>query len=388
MNDLSIETHTLSLHKLGEELCGDTVVEKNAGKDKILVLSDGLGSGVKANILSTLSSTMIATMIGKGVPLQEVMDTVLKTLPVCKIRDIAYSTFTVFHIRKGKTVTIFNYDNPEPVILRQGKHHPLNYRHVEMSGRKVSIATHGLQTGDALLAMSDGCVHAGVGAELNFGWQRHHIIEYLEAMYMDDYSARTLAELLIDECDSLYHFQPGDDTTTLALKVTPRKNLNLFVGPPAHKDSDEKAMSLYLSKKGKRVICGGSTAQMFARYMDKPLEVNMASASVSLPPAGKIEGIDLVSEGIITLSHVLKNAKAHLEGTQRFIFQSKNDTVSKLCYLLFEEATDIHFFVGKAINPAHQNPDLPIDHTVKMRIITDLKATLETMGKTVRMSQF
>lgn len=388
MNDLTVETHTLSLNKHGEELCGDNVVTKETGNDRILVLADGLGSGVKANILSTLSSTMIATMVGRGVPLQEVMDTVLKTLPVCKVRRVAYSTFTVFHIRKNRTVTIINYDNPAPVVLRRGHAHPLSYRNIEMSGRTVSIATHALESGDTLLAMSDGCVHAGVGAELNFGWQRHHIVEYLEAMYVEDYSARTLAELLIDECDTLYHGRAGDDTTALALKVRPRKNLNLFVGPPAHREDDEKAVELFLSKKGRHVVCGGSTAQMVARHMDRQLEVDMASAGESLPPAGRIEGIDLVSEGIITLSYVLKRAQAHKAGTERFSFQGGDDTVSRLCQLLFEEATDIHFFAGTAINPAHQNPDLPIDHSVKMRIINDLKTTLEAMGKRVRMSHF
>ncbi|MFP4078181.1 MAG: SpoIIE family protein phosphatase [Candidatus Izemoplasmataceae bacterium] len=388
MSDLTVETHTLSLNKKGEELCGDHVACKKVGTDTILVLADGLGSGVKANILSTLSSTMIATMVGRSVPLEDVMDTVLKTLPVCKVRGIAYSTFTVFHIKDQREVTIINYDNPKPIVLRDGHHLPLDYRTLLMNGREVSLTTHILKEGDSLMAMSDGCVHAGVGAELNFGWQRPHIIEYLESMYLSDYSARMLAELLIDECDALYHGHPGDDTTALAIKVKKRKPLNVFVGPPGEKKDDEPAIEAFLNEPGKKIICGGSTAQMFARFLNAELEVDLHTAGKAIPPTARMEGIDLVSEGIVTLSYVLKRIKAIHASKDRFLSQSDEAPVRILCSMLLEESTDIHFYVGTAINPAHQNPDLPVDMSLKMRIIDDLKDTLEAMGKRIRMSQY
>lgn len=388
MNDYKLQSHVLSLNKRGEELCGDFVVKRTYDSDLVFVLSDGLGSGVKANILATLSSTMIATMIGRGITLEEVMDTVINTLPVCKERGLAYSTFTIFHIRNERHATIINYDNPLPIILRDGRPMDLTYRHVEISGRTLHSASFTLEKDDVLLSMSDGCIHAGQEKTLNKGWQRDHIVEYMKAMYVADYSARTLSELLIDECESLYNGHALDDTTVLTVKVKKRKHLNLFVGPPAHMDTDEKAMRLFLGKKGKHVVCGGSTGHMFERYLNQTLVCNRDAENGALPPTAKMEGIDLVSEGVLTLSHVLSNAKRYLNEDERFLFHKDADTITKLCHMLFEEATDIHFFVGTAINPAHEDSNLPFNHTTKMQSIKALTHLLKNMDKTVRVTRY
>jgi hypothetical protein len=153
-------------------------------------------------------------------------------------------------------------------------------------------------------------------------------------------------------------------------------------------DTDEKAMRLFLGKKGKHVVCGGSTGHMFERYLNRTLVCNRDAENGDLPPTAKMEGIDLVSEGVLTLSHVLNNAKRYLNEDERFLFHKHSDTVTKLCHMLFEEATDIHFFVGTAINPAHEEADLPFNYTTKMQIVKDIKRLLETMNKTVRLTRF
>ena len=85
----------ISRNKNGETLCGDQCALEWDGNDATVILSDGLGSGVKANILSTLTATMLTTMLKGSVPIDECVTTVAETLPMCKERKLAYATFTI-----------------------------------------------------------------------------------------------------------------------------------------------------------------------------------------------------------------------------------------------------------------------------------------------------
>ena len=108
-----------------------------------------------------------------------------------------------------------------------------------------------------------------------------------------------------------------------------------------------------------------------------------------MPPIAEIEGVDLVTEGVITVNKVLEYAKDHLSGNENYEHWSMSkDGASRMCRLLFEEATDINFFVGRAINPAHQNPDLPINFSIKMNLVEELSKSLREMGKRIKVSYF
>lgn len=379
-----------SLFKYGEQLCGDTVgVASEDNGNEIIVLADGLGSGVKANILSTLTAKIISTMMSNGLSVEECVSTVAATLPVCEIRGVAYSTFTILHIVNYKEAFVYQYDNPKTILLRNGKNYELGVEDLQMGDKIVTKAHVELEPNDTFILMSDGVEHAGIGATLNFGWERDEVIDYLETMYYDGYSAKTLATILLDKCDDLYGQKPGDDTTVAVVKFRERSIVNLMFGPPRNKEDDRFMLRDFFGNQGKYIIAGGTTSQIAARLLKREVEVNLDYFDDEIPPTATLEGVDLVTEGVITINKVLTYAQDYLKDNESFYdWTYKKDGASQIARMLFEDATDIEFFVGKAINAAHQSPNIPINFSIKMKLIEDLMACLEKMGKRVNVKYY
>ena len=390
MNDLCVDIGWQSLNHDGEQLCGDHVdIIEPDENSTIVVLADGLGSGVKASILSTLTSKIISTMMASGLSLEDCVETIAATLPICSERKVAYSTFTIIHIVNNEEAEIIQYDNPHVILLRDGEN--IEYPEIEMNigGKKIYKSRVRLNENDIFIAMSDGCPHAGVGMSLNFGWKREDIIEFMKTFYFVGYTAKTLTTLLLDEVNKLYGGKPADDATVCTVRIRKREPMNLLFGPPSNRDDCGKMMSLFFSKEGKHIICGGTTSSIAAKFLGKPLRVNLDFADKDIPPTASLEGADLVTEGVITINRVLEYAKNYIKDNNSYSeWSCKRDGASLICRLLFEEATDINFFVGRAINPAHQNPDLPINFSIKMQLVTELTECLEKMGKRVKVSYF
>jgi hypothetical protein len=148
-------------------------------------------------------------------------------------------------------------------------------------------------------------------------------------------------------------------------------------------------MSLFFSKEGKHIICGGTTSSIAAKFLRKPVKASLNFEASDVPPIAEIEGVDLVTEGVITVNKVLEYAKDYLGENKHYEHWSfKRDGASLICRLLFEEATDINFYVGRAVNPAHQNPDLPINFNIKMNLVEELSKCLKKMGKKIKVSYF
>lgn len=380
-----------SLHKYKEELCGDQVeiIEGQDGATTI-VLADGLGSGVKANILSTLTAKIISTMISEGLSIKDCVETIAETLPVCAVRGVAYSTFTIMRIfPNNREAEIIQYDNPRVILIRDGENCEFPYTETIIGGKKILMSHIGLRENDLFFLMSDGCIHAGVGNFLNFGWERKDIIEFLEPLCQGPFTAKTLNTILLNECFALYGATPGDDTTACTIRIRKREPMNLIIGPPSNRDDCEKMMSLFFSKEGKHIICGGSTSSIAAKYLGKDLIPSLDYFDNEVPPTATIEGVELVTEGVITINKVLSYVKDYLEENNLYSEWSvKKDGASAICRLLFEEATDINFFVGRAINPAHQNPNLPITFNIKMQLIDELAECLKKIGKKIKVSYF
>lgn len=390
MNNLCIDIGYNSLNKYGEQLCGDRVdVVKQDENSLIMVLADGLGSGVKANILSILTSKIISTMMANAMSIEECISTIASTLPVCETRKIAYSTFTIIRVTDNKYAEIIQYDNPHVILLRNGKNIDYPKISVEIDGKIIYKSKLTLQLDDVFIAMSDGAVYAGVGRALNFGWQRQNIIEYLERLYQSNYTAKTIVTLLLDECNRLYDGKPGDDTTVSAIKIRQCQSMNLLIGPPSDPNDVEKMMSLFFNQEGKHIVCGGTTSCLAAEYLGKSVDTQIDYIDPEIPPIAKIKGVDLVTEGVITINRVLMYAKSYLKDNEYYTdWNFKNDGASQISRFLFEEATDINFYVGKAVNPAHQNPNLPISFSIKMRLVDELSECLKKIGKRIKVSYF
>ncbi len=390
MNDLCADIGYKSINHIGEQLCGDHVDVVEEGENSIVVvLADGLGSGVKASILSTLTSKIISTMMAEGLTLEDCVETIAQTLPICSVRGVAYSTFTIMHLVNNSEMELIQYDNPQVILLRDGKNYDYPKTEMNIGGKKIYKSVVKLCEEDIFIAMSDGCPHAGIGLAYNFGWKREDIIGFMEAVSAAGYTAKTLATILLDEVNKLYDSKPGDDATACVIKIRKRVPMNLLFGPPSNRDDANRMMALFFSKEGKHIICGGTTSTIAAKYLGKPLKPSLNFVRSDVPPIAEIEGVDLVTEGVITVNKVVEYARDAIGENKLYEKWSfGHDGASLICRLLFEEATDINFYVGRAINPAHQNPDLPINFNIKMNLVEELSACLKKMGKRIKVSYF
>lgn len=390
MNNLCADIGYKSINHEGEQLCGDHVDIVEQGENStVIVLADGLGSGVKASILSTLTSKIISTMMSEGLPLEECVSTIAATLPICSQRGVAYSTFTILHLIRNETAELIQYDNPAVIFLRNFENVDYPMQELHIGGKRIYKSSIRLQEDDIFIAMSDGCPHAGIGIAYNFGWKREEIMDFMASIAPAGYTAKTLSTMLVDECDKQYGHHPGDDATACVVRIRRREPMNLLFGPPRNRDDCDRMMSLFFSKEGKHIVCGGTTSSIAARYLGKPLRASLNFERSDVPPIAEIEGVDLVTEGVITINKVLEYARDALGGNELYEQWSLNkDGASRICRLLFEEATDINFFVGRAVNPAHQNPDLPITFNIKMNLVEQLSQCLRDMGKRVKVIYF
>ena len=390
MNNLCADIGYKSIIHYGEQLCGDHVdIVEQDENSSVIVLADGLGSGVKASILSTLTSKIISTMMAEGMELEECVSTIAATLPICSVRGVAYSTFTIIHLINNTTAELIQYDNPHVIMYRENQNYDYPKSEMSIDGKTLYKSVIHLQEDDIFVAMSDGCPHAGIGTEYNFGWKREDIIEFLEPLTAGGFTAKTLATILVDECYKLYGGQPGDDATACVVRIRKRAPVNLLFGPPRNRDDANRMMALFFSKEGKHIVCGGTTSSIAAKFLGKEVKPSLHFEVSDVPPIAEIEGVDLVTEGVITINKVLQYAKDYLSGNESYEHWGyKKDGASLICRLLFEEATDIDFYVGRAVNPAHQNPDLPINFNIKMNLVEELSKCLKQMGKRIKVSYF
>jgi hypothetical protein len=371
-----------SLCKHGEELCGDWVKVVSTDEDLIVVLSDGLGSGVKANILATLTAEIAADMLEKGASIDEVVETVVETLPECQVRHLAYATFAVLRIHKAREAYLAEYDSPPLILVRRGELIQPPMRERVIAGRTIREGQFALELDDYLVMVSDGYIHAGVGGLYRMGWGWNNIGIAAQRWAATKGDAHQLVGALARTCLKLSKERPGDDATAVAMWVRTQRKATVLTGPPADSSRDTEAVRKLMAAEGIKAICGGTTAQMASRVLGKPLRVSwqqMASGSKrKLPPMGELEGIDLVTEGILTLSSAvdrLRDAKTVHD------LPNEQDAATRLARALLD-ADQIHFIVGDAINP-QQLADVVRGVPMRQIYLEELIAKLRERNKTV-----
>ena len=386
MMKMHVDTAYRSLFKYGEELCGDNVRITRTEDSVFAVLADGLGSGVKANILSTLTSTIISTMLTEGAAMEQAVETIVSTLPICSVRKLAYSTFSVLQIKDTGEAYLAEFDNPACIFIRNGELMELEMTDKEYAGKTVSESRFTVFPGDVLALISDGVVYAGVGSILNFGWTWESVAEWLRKESLKEKSAPRLAAALSQAVKELYMDKPGDDSTVMVARISPRQVVNMFAGPPKNKDDDPKMVRDFMTSSGKKLICGGSSANIVARVLNRSIETSLDYVDPLIPPIATIQGIDLVTEGVLTLSRTVEILQEYLDHeTDSFYFKKLDEKngAAMLAKILLEECTTLNLFIGTAINPAHQNPGLPSDLSIKLKLIDKLCGLMERLGKRV-----
>lgn len=389
---VSIDVAWRSLNKYQEELCGDQVEILKTGDSDIVILADGMGSGVKANILATLTSKILGTMLREGAAIESCVETIARTLPVCKVRKVAYATFSILQIFHSGQAYLAEFDNPSCVFIRDGKILDYPYKVREIEGKKIHEYRFQVKKNDCFVLMSDGVIYAGAGSILNMqGWTWEAMAEYTLKCTKKTLSASRLAVLLSQACDELYEERPGDDTTVAVARVIERRIVNIFTGPPKDKADDDRLMHEFMHCEGKKVVSGGTSSNIAARFLGKEIVTRADSADPDVPPVAEIEGIDLVTEGVLTLGKCLKLLKKYANGEfdEEFFDELDADNgASRLAKLLIEECTELNLFVGTSINKAHKNSDLSFDLSMRMNLVEQLIRMMEQMGKHVSVKYY
>ncbi len=391
---ITVDCAYKSLNKHNEVLCGDKVEILKTSDSNIMILADGMGSGVKANILATLTSKIIGTMFLNGATLDECVKTVVETLPICQVRNVAYATFSILQVFHTGEAYLVEFDNPGCIFIRDGNLMKIPLAPREIEGKIINEFRFQVKKGDALILMSDGTIHAGVGQLLNFGWLWEDIADYAVKQYPLAHSAMRFASLISQACNELYQNKPGDDTTVACLKVINTKPVHLMTGPSNKIENDSSMITDFMSGdvSTKYIISGGTSATIAARVLKRELDVSLDYLDPDIPPVAYIEGIDIVTEGVLTLNRVIQLLKQYDDTatiTEEFFLElDKQNGASLIARMLIEDCTELHLYVGTAINEAYQNPGLPFNLGIRQHLVDQLKESVEKLGKNVTITYY
>jgi len=378
---LYYEWGTRQLHKHGEELCGDSIAVSRHSDSVTVALSDGLGSGVKANILATLTTRIAMHLLENDLSLNEVVETLGKTLPVCQVRKIAYSTFAIARFYRDGRGRIVAFDSPPAFLLRRRRRVEPPREERVIGGKTIHEIALDLELGDWVVFVSDGVLNAGIGGRYPLGWGWEKTARYLEAHAHPELSAQDLADKMAAAVAELYADDPGDDVSIIAVKVRHKLVATVLTGPPAERAADEAILSRFVTRPGLHAVCGGTTAKMVSRHLGRPLDVDLETMKPDVPPMARMEGLDLVTEGILTLTRANEMLQS---GAGKQAVRFKTDGAAALVRFLLD-VDHVHFIVGMAANPAHQNPNLPQQLGMKLAVVREMAEELRRRGIEVTM---
>ena len=387
---VSVDICWKSFNKNREELCGDKVEVLKTEDSSIIILADGMGSGVKANILA-LTSKILGTMFREGAEIDACVETIARTLPICKEREVAYATFSILQIFRDGEAYLVEYDNPKCVFIRNKEIINYPYQERVIEGKKIREFRFHVELNDCFVLMSDGAIWAGEEETMNYNWEWDDMAAYTLKCTNETLSAARLAAMLSQVCYDLYGQKPGDDTTVAVTRVIRRQVVNIFTGPPSRKEDDERVVHDFMKQEGKKVICGGTSANVASRVLKREIVTLVKHADPKIPPMATMEGLDLVTEGVLTIGSALDLLHRYENDEFDEAFFDALDAengAAKLARLLIEECTDLNLFVGRALNPAHQNSNLPFDLSVRMNLVEQLKDCAERMGKHVTVKYY
>jgi len=363
--------------KYKQNAFGDSFLSKRYPAEGRLigVLSDGLGSGIKANILSSMTATMLLKFIAAGRDLKKASEVIMDSLPICQVRRISYATFSVIDCNDDGYAKIVEEGNPEFVWVRKNEVlkpevHVVSSK--KFSNRQMNTYEIRLEPNDRLIFCSDGVTQSGLGSPLyKLGWRREGLIDLtLERIRNNPaISSRKLSEIIVKEAQRKeVDKNAKDDISAMVLHFRKPRELMIFTGPPYWADKDKEYAELLNNFDGKKAICGGTTANLIARELNREIKSNLSKDTGNLPAFSQMQGMDLVTEGVLTLTKVVE----YLEDD----VHDASNAAGKLVELLLDSDC-IHFMVGAKLNQAHYDPDLPIELEIRKNIVRKMAKILE-----------
>lgn len=376
-----IEAESAQLSKAGQSVCGDAIGSRRIKSEErlITVLSDGLGSGVKANVLATMTTSMALQFASRNTQVERTARFIMNTLPVDALRKMSYSTFTILDINCLGEVTVVEYDNPTVFVCRNG--HCFNLRDksrsIRIGGDRQALVYHSifkLEKEDRLVAVSDGVTQAGMGrGNFPFGWELPSLQQYVvnALIHNPHVSASQLSRMIVQRAASIDMGQPADDITCHVVYCRNPRRMMLVSGPPYHHAYDRMMAQRLQVFKGRKVICGGTTTKIIAREWNCGVGMEITGIDHHLPPEASMEGVDLITEGILTLGRCATLLEGMKPGDQL-----SRDPAGKLVKLLLD-CDEIHILAGTRINQAHQDPALPVELEIRRNVIKKIAHILE-----------
>lgn len=358
---------------------------KNPSDGRVITaLSDGLGSGIKAGVLATLTATMATRFIAADIPMRRAAEIIMNTLPVCKERGISYATFTLVDIEPNNTVRVMEYDNPPYILIRQEtiidpikditKLERKNKSTAPKRDAELQYSCYEARPGDRLVFFSDGVTQSGMGTpRAPFGWGYENVQNFVleKILSNPDISARDLARSVVQEALSHDGYKAKDDITCCVIYGRNPRDLLVLTGPPLHKESDSEIARIFELFDGKKIICGGTTANILSRELNRQIKVLLKDLDTKIPPYSEMEGAEMVTEGIITMGAVSEiiEAGAKTEGL-------KPNAATRMVDL-FLDSDRIKFVVGTKINEAHQDPNMPVELEIRRNVVKKIASLLQ-----------
>lgn len=379
--DFFIEVNSQQRNYHGERICGDVFLYRYIKEEDrvIAVLSDGMGHGVKANILATLTATMAINFTREHKEVDRIAEIIMNTLPVCSERKIAYSTFTIVDIESRGRANILEYDNPSTIVLRGGEIFDPSWKKVVLdkgkhSGKILRTCSFMPEKEDRIILCSDGVSQSGMGSEnFPFGWERDNIASYASSLVSSEasISAIMMAGKIVTMAHKNDSYRAMDDISCATVYFREPRKLLLCTGPPYEKEKDGDLASKVKAYGGKVILSGGTTADIIARELNRKIVDELIFEDPELPPESFIDGIDLVTEGILTLQKVNEILKSYNNSVK--LGKGPADKIVRLLM----ESDEIHFIIGTRINIAHQDPTLPVDLEIRRTVVKRIARLLE-----------
>lgn len=382
--NISLDYGYHSINHYGEEVCGDRVNIRQSQDGFVGVLADGMGSGVKANILSTMGSTILSTMLMGGELLESAVDVVIRSLPVCSERGMNYCTFSVIKVDGNGVARLAEFDNPQAWIIRncQVVQPERTLRQVE--DKKIWESSLPLIEGDILVVTSDGAVNAGMDNQFSYRWNWDSVAQWLCQRAHTFTSARRIATELVEAVNNLYGGKPMDDVTALVLRIMHSQTVDLMYGPPEYPEDDEFMVHEFMESDGIKIICGGTTSNIVSRVMDLPVETMPETAADGVPPISFMADIDLVTEGVLTMTRAGDIMERYYsDPNSDFHELDGNNGAAILAKQLIENCTELRAFIGRAQNPGYEGKAVPLDLNMKMKAIDRICTLMDQQGKKV-----
>ena len=367
----------------GEKICGDVFLSKRIPEEErvLCVLSDGMGHGVRANVLATLTATISLNFSMEHKDANALAGIIMKALPVCSERKISYSTYTIIDISIGnETVSILEYDNPQTLIMRGNRIYEPEWLHVKYEGdvadkrvMDLKKCTFTPRIEDRILFCSDGITQSGLKEGVAMGWGRNNLIRFVREIIegAPTISAADLAERVVKHASANDLHVPKDDLTCGVVYFRQARKTLLCTGPPFNMEKDGEFASILRDFDGNKIVSGATTTEIVARELGREV-VNEGITDPTLPPSSKMDGIDLVTEGVLTLSKVtyMLNTMHINSGTQ-----FGKGPADQICKLLLD-SDEIYILVGTKINENHHDPSLPVEIEIRKNLIRRLTHVL------------